>query len=240
MGIVSPSYKPSCKRHRYPVEVISHCVWPSFRFPLGFREMGGLRRGVIVSCETVRRWCAEFGQACANGLRGRRPRPGGTGHLDEVSVKINGELKYPGRAVDAGGTVLDLFVQNRWDKAAARRFLRRLMKKPRAVPSAIVTGKLRSYGAAHRQVMSSVERRSRGGPKNRAENGRQSTRQRERAVKGFGPVGAAQRFPALSGISPHVRPRRHLVTAADCRTETTVRFVIWDQIAGSANLPMTA
>ncbi|CAM5321561.1 IS6 family transposase [Streptomyces hirsutus] len=49
--------------------------------------------------------------------------------------------------MDADGTVLDILVQNRRDKAAARRFFRRLMKKTRAVPRVIVTDKLRSYGA---------------------------------------------------------------------------------------------
>jgi hypothetical protein len=67
----------SCKGHRYPVEIIAHCVWPYFRFPLGFREVGELmlERGVPVSHETVRRWCATFGQARAGALRRRRPRP---------------------------------------------------------------------------------------------------------------------------------------------------------------------
>ena len=74
MGNALPSYR----RYRYPVEVISHCVWLYFRFPLSFREVEELmlQRGVIVSYETVRRWCAKFGQAYANGLRRRQPRPG--------------------------------------------------------------------------------------------------------------------------------------------------------------------
>ncbi|CAL9331407.1 hypothetical protein SUDANB146_06425 [Streptomyces sp. enrichment culture] len=100
---------------RYPVEVISHCVWLYFRFPLSFREVEELMlgRGVVVSYETVRRWCAKSGQAHANGLRRRRPRPGDKWHLDEVFVKINGERKYLWRAVDQDGTVLDILVQDR-------------------------------------------------------------------------------------------------------------------------------
>ncbi|MEU1107084.1 IS6 family transposase, partial [Streptomyces tibetensis] len=109
----------SCKGHRYPVEVISYCVWLYFRFPLSFREVDELlfERGIIVSYETIRRWCAKFGQAYANGLRRRRPRTGDKWHLDEVFVKINGELKYLWRAVDQDGNVLDILVQNRRDKA---------------------------------------------------------------------------------------------------------------------------
>ncbi|MEU2982504.1 IS6 family transposase [Streptomyces hirsutus] len=223
--------------------MISHCVWLYFRFPLSFREVEELmlQRGVLVSHETVRRWCMKFGQAYANGLRRRRPRPGDKWHLDEVFVKINGELTYLWRAVDAGGNVLDILVQNRRDTAAARRFLRRLLTKTRAVPRVLVTDKLRSYGAAHRQVMPSVEHRSHKSLNNRAENSHQPTRQRERAMKGFRSVGAAQRFlAAFSGISPHFRPHRHLMTASNYRTEMTIRFAIWDQITGAANLPTTA
>jgi putative transposase len=68
----------SCKGHRYPVEVISHCVWLYHRFPLSFREVEELmfERGVTVSYESVRRWCVKFGQRYASALRRRRPRPG--------------------------------------------------------------------------------------------------------------------------------------------------------------------
>jgi putative transposase len=136
---------------------------------------------------------------------------------------------------------VDILVQNRRDKAAARRFFRRLMKKTRAVPRVIVTDKLRSYGVAHRQVMPSVEHRSHKGLNNRAENSHQPTRQRERAMKGFRSVGAAQQFlSAFSGISHHFRPYRHLMTAAGHRAEMTIRFAIWGQITGAAGRPTTA
>ncbi|MFC5856645.1 IS6 family transposase [Streptomyces chlorus] len=242
-GSFVSSASPSYKGHRYPVEVISHCVWLYFRFPLSFREVEELmlQRGVIVSYETVRRRCLKFGQAYANGLRRRRPRPGDTWHLDEVFVKINGERKYLWRAVDADGNVLDILVQNRRDKAAARRFFRTLLKTTCSVPRVVVTDKLRSYGAAHREVMPSVEHRSHKGLTNRAENSHQPTRQRERAMKGFRSVGGAQRFlSAFSGISPHFRPHRHLMTASDHRAEMTIRFAIWDQITGAAGRPTTA
>ncbi|WP_406729467.1 IS6 family transposase [Streptomyces sp. GD-15H] len=236
------SAPPSYKGHRYSVEIISHCVWLYHRFPLSYREVEELMlaRGVTVSYETVRRWCAKFGQAYANALRRRQPRPGDTWHLDEVFIKINGELTYLWRAVDQDGMVLDILVQGRRDKAAAWRFFRRLLKTTRTVPRVIVTDKLRSYGAAHREVMPSVEHRSHKGLNNRAENSHQPTRQRERAMKGFRSTGGAQRFlAAFSGISPHFRPRRHLMTAIDYRAEMTIRFAIWDQITSAADRPTT-
>jgi IS1 family transposase len=123
--------------------------------------------------------------------------------LDEVFIKINGERKYPWRAVDQSGMVLDILVQNRRDTAAARRFFRRLLKNTGAVPRVIITDKLCSYGAAHRDVVPSIEHRQSKYLNNRAENSHQPTRQRERAMKGFHSVGGAQRFlSAFSGISP--------------------------------------
>ncbi len=167
--------------------------------------------------------------------------PSSKGHLDEVFIKINGEQKYLWRAVDQDGMVLDILVQSRRDKAAARRFSRRLMKKTRTAPRVIVTGKLRCYGAAHREVMPSVEHRSHKGLTNRAENSHQPTRQRERAMKGFRGAGAAQRFlSAFSGISPHFRPHRHRLSAHDYRAEMTVRFAIWEQITRAAGPSTTA
>jgi putative transposase len=205
VGPVSLPYKG----HRYPVEVISQCVWLYFRFPPSFREVEELmlERGVVVSYETVRRWCAKFGQAYANALRRQQPQSGDNGHLDEVLIKINGRLRYLWRAVDQDGNVLDILVQNRRDKAAARRFFRRLLKKTGAVPRVVVTDKLRSYAAAHHEVMPSVEHRSHKDLNNRAENSHQPTRQRERAMKRFRSTGGAQPFlSAFSGISPHFRP----------------------------------
>ena len=85
-----------------------------------------LVRGVAVSYETIRRWCAKFGQVYANQLRRRRPRPGDKWHLDEVFVTINGRLQYLWRAVDQHGNVLDILVQPRRDAKAAKRFFRKV------------------------------------------------------------------------------------------------------------------
>ncbi|MDH6711091.1 putative transposase [Kitasatospora sp. MAA19] len=237
------SASPSYRGHRYPVEIIAHCVWLYFRFPLSFREVEELmlQRGVVVSHETIRRWCLKFGQAYADGLRRRRPRSGDKWHLDEVFVEINGERRYLWRAVDQHGDVLDILVRSKRDTRAAKRFLARLMKKRSRVPRVLVTDKLKSYGVAHRELMTSVEHRSHKGLNNRAENSHQPTRRRERAMKGFRSPGAAQRFPsAFSGISPHFRPRRHLMAATGYRAEMTVRFTIWEQVTGATSPPTTA
>ena len=229
MSTATPSYKG----HRYPVEIINHCVWLYFRFPLSLREVEELMlaRGVAVSYETIRRWCAKFGQAYANQLRRRRPRPGDKWHLDEVFVRINGRLRYLWRAVDQHGNVLDVLLQSHRNAVAAKRFFRKLLKGLRYVPRVLVTDKLGSYQVAHREFMSSVEHRRSRYLNNRAENSHQPTRQRERAMKRFTSLRHAQRFlSAFSGISAHFRPRRHLLSATQWRTEMADRFAVWRQV----------
>ena len=227
---------PSFKRHRYPVEIIDECVWLYFRFGLSFREVEELmlRRGVVVSYETIRRWCHKFGQAYANELRRRRPRPGDKWHLDEVFVRINGTQHYLWRAVDQNGNVLDVLVQARRNAKAATRFFRKLLKSLRCVPRVIVTDKLASYEVAHRETMASVEHRRAKYLNNRAENSHQPTRQRERAMKRFTSVRHAQRFlAAFSGISPHFRPRRHRLSATRWREEMADRFRVWNEVTAT-------
>jgi putative transposase len=210
-------------------------VWLYYRFPLSFREVEEmmLQRGVVVSHETIRQWCAKFGQTYANGLRRRRPRPGDKWHLDEVFIKINGKTHYLWRAVDQHGNVLDILVTTRRDTKAATRFFRKLLKGLRYVPRVLVTDKLGSYQAAHRRVLRSVEHRRSKYLNNRAENSHQPTRARERAMKKFTSPGHAQRFlSAFSGISPHFRPRRHRLGAQAYRREMHTRFNTWNEVAG--------
>ena len=186
------------------------------RGPKRRKAVGLPDRGVALSYETMRRWCAKFGQAYANQLRRRRPRPGDKWHLDEVFVGINGRLRYVWRAVDQHGNVLDVLVQSRRNAVAAKRFFRKLLKGLRYVPRVLVTDKLGSYQVAHRELLSSVEHRRSRYLNNRAENSHQPTRQRERAMKRFKSSRHAQRFlSAFSGISAHFRPRRHLLSATE-------------------------
>ena len=87
---MTPPSKPSYAGHRFPPEVISHAVWLYFRFPLGLRMVEEMlaARGITVSHETVRQWGLKFGQAFANEIRRRLPRPGDKWHLDEVEIKV--------------------------------------------------------------------------------------------------------------------------------------------------------
>src|SRR5260221_5302585 len=157
-------------RHRFPAEIISHCVWLYFRFALSFRDVEEMlaMRGVALSYETVGEWCLKFGQTYANGLRHKSPPPGDTWHLDEVFLKINGRLHYLWRAVDQDGDVLDILVQSRRDEKAAKKFFRKLLKGLRYVPRVISIDKLKSYQAAKQEIMPSVEHRQNKHQNNRA------------------------------------------------------------------------
>ncbi|AJT69836.1 hypothetical protein T261_8241 [Streptomyces lydicus] len=193
-----------------------------------------LERGITVSYESIRAWCATFGPVYAKSLRRRQPRPGDKWHMDEVFIKINSRMRYLWRAVDQDGNVLDILVTNKRDTTAARRFFRKLLKDYEYAPRVIVSDRLRSYAAAHREAIPSVEHHSSKYLNNRAENSHQPTRQRERAMKGFRSVGAAQRIlSAFSRISTLVRPRR-LLTASDYRTQMTERFRTWKAVTGMA------
>ncbi|MGH3856655.1 MAG: IS6 family transposase [Pseudonocardiaceae bacterium] len=157
---------------------VAHCVWLYHRFPLSFREVDEmmLQRGVIVSHETVRQWCAKFGQCYANGLRRRRAHPGDKWHLDEVFITINGKTHHLWRAVDQHGDVLDILVTSRRDAKAATRFFRKLLTGLQYLPRVLITDKLASYHAARRRVLHSVEHRRSKYLNNRAENSHQTTR----------------------------------------------------------------
>ena len=233
----TPATTNPYKRHRFPAEIVSHGVWLYFRFYLSYRDVEELMlvRGVIVSYEAIRKWCRKFGQGYANQLRRQRPRPGDKWHLDEVCLAIHGERHYLGRAADQEGNVLDILVQRRRDKTAAKKFFRKLLKGCRYVPRVIVTDQLKSYEAAKREVLPSVEHRQHRYLNNRAENSHQPTRRRERTMRRFKSAAHAQRFLAAYGsIITHFRPRRHGLPVCDYRSEMIQRFQIWREITGTA------
>ncbi|TBB14736.1 IS6 family transposase [Rhizobium ruizarguesonis] len=210
----------SYKHHRFPPQIIARAVWLYFRFPLSLRlvEEMLLERGIVVSYETIRRWCRKFGAAYAKQLRRKKPSRRDIWHLDEVVISIGGRKHWPWRAVDQDGYVLDEIVQTRRDTKAAKRLLVRLLKKQGLSPKRIVTDKLRSYGAAKRDVMSGVEHRSHKGLNNRAENSHVPLRKRERMMQGFRSVGGLQRFISVFSavrnlfVAPH---QRHSALATD-------------------------
>src|SRR5258708_5976663 len=147
-NIIAPTYKG----FRFPPEIISHAVWLYFRFSLSFRDVEELlmQRGIVVTYETVRQWCLRFGQTYSNELRRHRPRCGDKWHMDEVFLTIRGERHSLWRAVDQQGNVLDILVQSRRNKKAAKCFFRKLLKGLQYVPRVIITDKFKSSASSQR------------------------------------------------------------------------------------------
>jgi putative transposase len=227
----------SYRQHRYPAAIIAHCVRLYFRFPLSYRGVEELmfERGVIVSYETIRRWCLKFGPAIAAELRRRRSRPQGKWHLDEVRVTMHGRAYWLWRAVDADGMALDILVQERRNKEAAEAFLGRLVALYPDEPRVTVTDKLGSYGPAIKKLLPRTEHRQHKGLNNRAENSHQPTRQRERAMRKFKSATQAQRFLEPFGpIRDHFCPGRHRLSAGRYRDILTDRFATWHEATGVA------
>src|SRR3982750_4649053 len=222
--------------YRFPGEIISHAVWLYFRFPLSLRMVEEIlaARGITVSHETVRQWARKFGQAFANQIRRRLPCAGDKWHLDEGCLMIGGKKHWLWRAVDQDGVVLDVLVQKRRDKPAAKRLLRKLLKRQTRVPRVMITDKLASYGAAKDEVMPSVEHRRHKGLNNRAENSHQPTRRRERQMKRFKSPGQAQRFlSAHDGINNLFHLYRDHLPAAEYRAVRAQAFAIWAEVTGA-------
>jgi len=211
----------SYKRHRFPAQIIAHAVWLYVRFNLSLREVEEmlLERGIDVSDETIRRWTVKFGQQIARNLRRRQARPGDIWHLDEVVVKIAGRSYWLWRAVDQYGVVLEEILQSRRDKRAAKRLLVSLIKRHGFVPKRIVTDKLRSYGAAKREVAPGLDHWSHKGLNNRAENSHLPFRKRERIMQGFRSPGGLQRF-----VSIHSATRNCFSVPSRRRAALTIRY----------------
>jgi putative transposase len=130
-------------------DIILTCVRWYLAYPLSYRQVEELllARGVIVTYEAIRKWCLKFGQAYANQLSRRRPRPGDKWHLDEVFLTINGARHYLWRAVDQDGNILDILVQSRRNKKAAKKIFRTLLKGLMYVPRVIITEPASGSGA---------------------------------------------------------------------------------------------
>ena len=225
----------SYKGHRFLAEIISLCVWLHFRFSLSFRDVEErmAERGVVVSYEAIREWCMNFGAAYAKRIRVQRARLGDRWHLDEVFLKIQGKLQYLWRAVDQDGEVLDILVQPRRNRQAAKKFFRKLLKELQYVPRAIITDKLRSYSADKAKMMPSVEHQQERGLNNRAENCHQPTRQPKRQMRGFKSSRHAQRFLSAFGvIASFLRPGRHIRAARNYREIMRRRFAQWRELVG--------
>ena len=235
-----PPHDPFYRRHRFPAEVIGYAVWLYFRFPLSLRMVEDMlaARGIEVSHETIRSWAEKFGREYSRRIRRRSPARGDKWHLDEVVITIRGKRHWLWRAVDQNGFVLDVLVQSRRDRTAARRFMRKLLKKSARAPRVLITDKLRSYGAARKDIGLRIEHRQHKGLNNRAENSHLPTRRRERIMKRFKSLRHVQRFLSIHDQFANLfHFPRNTLSAIEYRAARAKAFSAWAEITTA---PLTA
>jgi putative transposase len=200
-------------------EVIRLVVMMYVRYPLSLRNVEDLlfERGIDICHETVRLWWNRFGPMFAGEIRRKRVQRMRSythwkWHLDEVYVKINGEMRYLWRAVDHEGEVLESFVTKERDKAAALKFIKKALKR-HGRPQRVITDGLRSYGAALKEIGADGRQETGRWLNNRVENSHLPFRRRERAMSRFRRTKTLQKFSAVHAQPHnHFSQERHLVS----------------------------
>jgi putative transposase len=141
----------------------------------------------------------KFGRHFAKAIKRRSAgQLGDKWHLDEMVVTVAGKKQWLWRAVDQNGFVLDVLVQSRRNAKAARRLMRKLLKKQGHAPRVMITDKLGSYAVAGREIMPAVEHRRHKGLNNRAEKlppADATTRTDHEAFQVTGPASAVRLHP---------------------------------------------
>ena len=204
-------------------EIIRLVVMMYVRFPLSLRNVEDLlaERGIDICHETVRHWWNRFGPLFAADVRRQRVnRMRGfrqwKWHLDEVYVKINGELHYLWRAVDQKGEVSRATLPKR-DKKAALRFMKKALKR-HGSPAEITSDGLRSYKAAMNELGNAERQEVGRGANNRVENSHLPFRRRERAMLRFRQMRTLKSSPQFRPTSTTI-----LISSATSSTEKLTR-----------------
>jgi putative transposase len=215
-------------------EVIRAAVMLYIRYPLSLRNVEDLlfERGIDICHETVRFWWSRFGPMFAAEIRRRRVSymrgfRQWRWHLDEMYVKVNGEMRYLWRAVDHEGEILESFVTKTRDKAAALAFMKKAMKRY-GKPEVVVTDGLRSYGAAMCEIGNAQKREVGRWANNRVENSHLPFRRRERAMLRFRQMKTLQKFSSVHAqVHNHFNQERHLVDRQTYKQRRSAALAEW-------------
>ncbi len=220
-------------------EIIRLAVMMYVRFPLSLRNVEDLlhERGIDVSHEMVCAWWNRFGPIFAADIRKKRAaftrsHTQWRWHMDEVFVRINGEIHYLWRAVDHEGEVLEAFVTKKRDRWAALKFLKKTMKRY-GRPKAVVTDLLRSYRAAMRIIGNENTQETGQWLNNRAENSHLPFRRREKAMLKFRSTKSLQKFVSIhSSVRNHFSNDRHLNHRTTFKVDRAAALAEWRQLCG--------
>ncbi len=220
-------------------EVIRLVVMMYVRYPLSLRNVEDLlaQRGIDICHETVRLWWNRFGPMFAAEIRKKRvdamrAHTHWQWHLDEVYVKINGQMHYLWRAVDHEGEVLESFATKERDKKAALKFIKKLMKR-HGCAKKITTDGLRSHGAAMKEPGIADRQEVGRYANNRAENSHQPFRRRERAMLRFRRMKTLQKFSSVhAAFHNHFNQERHSSAATTTRIEGRLPWLSGSTLQG--------
>ena len=218
-------------------EVIRLVVMMYVRYPLSLRNVEDLlfERGIDICHETVRFWWNRFGPMFAGDIRRQRVnRMKGfrhwRWHLDEIYVKLNGEMVYLWRAVDQEGEILESFVTNKRDKAAPLSFMKKALMR-HGSPEAITPDGLRYYGAAMTELGNSEKREVGHWANNRVENSHLLFRRRERAMLRFRQMKSLQKFASVhANVHNHFNLERHLIDRQTYKERRSAALAQWREV----------
>ena len=219
-------------------EIIRLVVMLYIRFPLSLRNVEDLlfERGIDICHETVRLWWNRFGPMLASDIRRKRiSRMRGfrqwRWHLDEMYVKINGEMHYLWRAIDHEGEVLESYVTKKRDKSAALAFIKKALKRYGRAEK-IVTNGLKSYPAAMKELGIADRREMGRWLNNRAENSHLPFRRRERAMQRFRQMKSLQKFASVhANVHNHFNQERHLINRKPYKERRSAALAAWWSLA---------
>lgn len=231
----------SYARHQFPSVVIQHAVWLYLRFTLSYRDVEDLlaERGLDVSYESTPvgaevRPRHRSAPSSASTQADRAVASGRDGGADRRRASV------PMARRGDEGEFLDVLVQRRRDKAAARKLMRKLLKKQGFAPAVITTDKLGSYRAAFAELGLTARHEQGLRQNNRAELSHQPVRRRERKMQRFKSAGSAQRFVSMhSAAYNNFNLQRHLIsrrTLRLCRAEAIGGRAPWEIVASRKTL----
>jgi putative transposase len=211
MTRISRAKPPSPFRYFHSApELIREVVMLYVRFPLSLRNVEDLlfERGYDLCHETVRLWW----------------------NLDEMYVKLNGEMVYLWRAVDQEGEILESYITKTRDKAAALTFMKKSLIR-HGSPTAIVTDGLKSYRAAMRDLGNQEKQEVGRHANNRAENSHLPFRRRERAMLRFRQMKTLQKFASVhANVHNHFNLERHIVDRQTFKQRRSAALAEWKSL----------
>ncbi|WP_037503136.1 IS6 family transposase [Sphingomonas jaspsi] len=220
-------------------EVIRLAVMMYVKYPLSLRNVEDLlhERGIDIAHETVRYWWNRFGPMFAADIRRQRASQmrgfrQWRWHLDEMVVKINGETHYLWRAVDHEGEILESFVTETRDKAAALTVMKKTMKRY-GRPEVVTTDGLRSYRAAMTELGNTSKQEIGRWANNRVENSHLSFRRRERSMLRFRRMKTLQKFASVhANVHNHFNTERHLIDRQTYKQLRSTALAEWQSLMG--------